>query len=60
MTTKRQTQTSKTASEPRAATVHARVSAETIAKLDAIAKKNNITRAAVVSIGCTRIAESGL
>jgi hypothetical protein len=60
MTRKAQKKAGKSESGTREATVHARLTAETIAKLDTIARKNNITRAAVVAIACARIAESGL
>jgi hypothetical protein len=41
-------------------TVHARLPIEEIEKLDALAKENNITRAAVIAIACARIIKSGL
>jgi predicted DNA-binding protein len=41
-------------------TIHARLPVEEIEKLDALAKENNITRAAVIGIACARILKSGL
>lgn len=40
--------------------VHARLPVEEIDKLDALARANNITRAAVIAIACARIAKTGL
>lgn len=41
-------------------TVHARLPIEEIAKLDTLAKENNITRAAIIAIACARIIKTGL
>lgn len=50
----------KAAPKKRENTIHARLPVEEIEKLDALAKENNITRAAVVAIACARILKSGL
>jgi predicted DNA-binding protein len=50
----------KPAAKKRENTVHARLPIEEIEKLDALAKANNITRAAVIGIACARILKSGL
>lgn len=44
----------------RTGTVHARLPIAEIARLDALARANNITRAAVVAVGCARILKTGL
>ena len=60
MARKRQAETSKKDAGARDATLHVRLSAEVLEKLDAIARQNNITRSAVVAIACSRIARTGI
>ena len=60
MTKKRQIESSKAGAGKREAAVHVRLSRKTVAGLDAIARRNNVTRAAIVAIACARIAESGI
>lgn len=40
--------------------VHARLPVEEIERLDALARDNNITRAALIAIACARILKTGL
>lgn len=40
--------------------VHLRLPIDQIEKLDALARDNNITRAALIAIACARILKSGL
>lgn len=40
--------------------IHARLPVNEIARLDALARENNITRGAVIAIACARILKTGL
>lgn len=55
-----QKKTAKEQPKKRENTVHARMPIEQIERIDALAKENNITRAAVIAIAITRILKTGL
>ena len=50
----------KASSNKRENVVHSRLSVEEIAKLDKLAKENNINRSAVIAIACARILKTGI